>query len=142
MKQVRAKNLDDAGIKAIVGILDGWYGKLTWDLLIDAINLRTHNKYTRQTLHKHERIRNAFELRKMEITKGESATRTVTSPELQKALERIARLEVETKRLESENTQLLEQFVRWAYNANARGLDSDLLNKPLPPVNRGQVKSK
>jgi len=137
MKHLRAKNLDDAGIKEIVEILDGWSEKLTWDLLISAINFRTHNEYTRQTLHKHERIRNAFDLRKRALADGDATIRSVRSPELQKALERIARLEVETKRIESENTQLLEQFVRWAYNAHTRGLDSNFLNRPLPPVNRG-----
>lgn len=137
MKQRRAKNLDDAGIKEIVEILDGWSEKLTWDLLIDAINFRTHNEYTRQTLHKHERIRNAFDLRKIALADGDATIRSVRSPELQKALERIARLEVEAKRIESENTQLLEQFVRWAYNAHTRGLDSNFLNRPLPPVSRG-----
>lgn len=137
MTQRRAKNLDDAGIKEIVEILDGWSEKLTWDLLIDAINFRTHNEYTRQTLHKHERIRNAFDLRKIALADGDTTVRSVRSPELQKALERIARLEVETKRMESENTQLLEQFVRWAYNAHTRGLDSNFLNRPLPPVSRG-----
>ena len=136
MKQQRARNLDDAGIKDIVEILDGWSEKLTWDLLIEAINFRTHNKYTRQTLHKHERIKNAFELCKARLADGDVAIRNVRSPELQKALERIARLEAENKRLESENNQLLEQFVRWAYNAYTRGLDSQFLNQPLPPVNR------
>ena len=137
MKQRRAKNLDDAGIKEIVEILDGWSEKLTWDLFIDAINFRTHNEYTRQTLHKHERIRNAFDLRKLALSDGDATIQTVRSPEFQKALERIARLEGEAKRIESENTHLLEQFVRWAYNAHTRGLDSDFLNRPLPPVNRG-----
>jgi uncharacterized protein (UPF0335 family) len=137
MTQRRARNLDDAGIKEIVEILDGWSEKLTWDLLIEAINFRTHNEYTRQTLHKHERIRNAFDLRKIALADGDVTIRSVRSPELQKALERIARLEVEAKRIESENTQLLEQFVRWAYNAHTRGLDSNFLNRPLPPVNRG-----
>ena len=136
MKQQRAKNLDDAGIKNIVEILDGWSEKLTWDLLIEAINFRTHNKYTRQALHKHERIRNAFELRKTSLADGDATIRNVRSPELQKALERIARIEAENKRLESENNQLLEQFVRWSYNAYTRGLDSEFLNQPLPPVNR------
>ena len=136
MKQQRARNLDDAGIKDIVEILDGWSEKLTWDLFIEAINFRTHNKYTRQTLHKHERIKNAFELCKARLADGDVAIRNVRSPELQKALERIARLEAENKRLESENNQLLEQFVRWAYNAYTRGLDSQFLNQPLPPVNR------
>ena len=136
MKQQRARNLDDAGIKDIVEILDGWSEKLTWDLLIEAINFRTHNKYTRQTLHKHERIKNAFELCKARLADGDVAIRNVRSPELQKALESIARLEAKNKRLESENNQLLEQFVRWAYNAYTRGLESEFLNQPLPPVNR------
>jgi uncharacterized protein (UPF0335 family) len=140
MTQKRAKNLDDAGIKQIVEILDGWSGKLTWDLLIDAIELRMHNRYTRQTLHKHERIYNAFELRKEGIAEGDGEIRTVRSPELQKSLERIARLEVENNRLQSENEKLLEQFARWAYNAHTRGLDNKFLNQPLPPVNRGQAK--
>ena len=136
MKQQRARNLDDAGIKDIVEILDGWSEKLTWDLLIEAINFRTHNKYTRQALHKHQRIKNAFELCKARLADSDVAIRNVRSPELQKALERIARVEAENKRLESENNQLLEQFVRWAYNAHTRGLESDFLNQPLPPVNR------
>lgn len=140
MAQKRAKNLDDADIKQIVEILDGWSEKLTWELLIDAIELRMYNRYTRQTLHKHERIRNAFELRKTGLANGDGVIRRVLSPELQKALERLARLQAENKRLESENEQLLEQFVRWAYNAHTRGLDNKFLNQSLPPVNRGQAK--
>lgn len=34
------------------------------------------------------------------------------------------------------NEVLLEQFVRWAYNAGTRGLTEDFLNQPLPPPNR------
>ena len=138
MAQKRAKNLDDADIKQIVEILDGWSEKLTWELLIDAIELRMHNRYTRQALHKHERIRNAFELRKAGLAHGDGEMQVVRSPELQKSLERIARLEVENKRLVSENEQLLEQFARWAYNAHTRGLDNRFLNQALPSVNRGQ----
>ena len=140
MAKARAKNLGDAEIKQIAEILDGWSEKLTWELLIDDIELRLHNRYTRQALHKHERIRHAFELTKKrlgETTHGE--VRHVASPELQIALERIARLEAENRRLESENNQLLEQFIRWAYNAHTRGLDKDFLSRALPPVNRGQT---
>ena len=140
MAKKRSKNLGDAEIKQIVEILDGWTGKLTWELLIDAIELRMFNRYTRQSLFKHERIRHAFELRKNEIPlEGETVSR-VESPQLQAALDRIARLETENRRLESENNRLLEQFARWAYNAHIRGLDKDFLNQPLPAVNRGQTK--
>lgn len=136
----RSKNLGDAEIKQIVEILDEWSDKLTWDLLINAIELRMFSRYTRQALYKHERIRNAFELKKSELSEGGKGVTRVVSPQLQIALGRIARLESENRRLESENNQLLEQFARWAYNAHTRGLDHEFLNRPLPSVNRGQTK--
>ena len=138
MKQKRAKNLTDANIKQIVEILDGWSGKLSWNLLIDAIELRLFNRYSRQALFKHERIRNAYELRKKNPSHNKEYNET-KSPELKVALDRIARLEAENRRLESENEHLLEQFARWAYNAHTRGLDKAFLNQPLTTVNRGQT---
>jgi uncharacterized protein (UPF0335 family) len=136
----RSKNLGDDEIKQIVEILDGWFDKLSWELLIDAIELRMFNRYTRQALYKHERIRHAFELKKNELSGGGTDTKRVASPQLQIALDRIARLEAENRRLESENNMLLEQYARWAYNAHTRGLDHEFLNRPLPSVNRGQTK--
>lgn len=136
----RSKNLGDAEIKQIAEILDGWSGKLSWELLIDAIELRMFSRYTRQALYKHERISHAFELKKNELSEGGKHVKRVASPQLQIALDRIARLESENRRLESENNQLLEQFARWAYNAHTRGLDHEFLNRPLPSVNRGQTK--
>lgn len=140
MVKKRSKNLGDAEIRQIAEILDGWSGKLTWDLLIDAIELRMFNRYTRQALYKHERIRHAVELRKSDLSRGEKGATRVASPQLQIALDRIARLDVENRRLESENNLLLEQFARWAYNAHTRGLGHDFFNRPLPSVNRGQTK--
>lgn len=140
MVQKRSRNLGDAEIKQIVEILDGWSGKLSWELLIDAIELRMFNRYTRQALYKHERIRHAFDIRKKDLAGNDGDVRKVESPQLQIALDRLARLEAENRRLDSENNQLLEQFARWAYNAHTRGLDHDFLNRDLPPVNRGQTK--
>jgi hypothetical protein len=136
----RSKNLGDAEIKRIVEILDGWSDKLSWDRLIDAIELRMFNRYTRQALYKHERVRHAFEFKKNEMAEGGRDVKQVASPQLQIALDQIARLESENRRLESENNLLLEQYARWAYNAHTRGLDYDFLNRPLPAVNRGQTK--
>jgi hypothetical protein len=141
MVQKRSKNLGDAEVRQIVEILDGWSGKLGWELLIDAIELRMFNRYTRQALYKHERIRHAFDLRKKDISGNDGDVRRVESPQLQIALDRIARLEAENSRLESENNKLLEQYARWAYNAYTRGLDHDFLNRALPPVNRGQTRN-
>jgi len=141
--QKRSKNLGDKDIKLIVEILDGWSGKLTWGLLIDAIELRIRNRYTRQTLYKHERIRHAYGLLKENLSETDGGERRiVSSPELQAALDKVARLEAENRRLESENERLLEQFVRWAYNAHVKGMNEESLNRPLPLVNRGQTLGK
>lgn len=139
MHKQRSKNLGDSDVKKIVEMLDGWSGKLTWALLIDAIELRLFNCYTRQALFRHERIRNAYELKKNEVS-IQGKVRPVKSHQFQIASDRIAKLQSENKRLESENHQLLEQFARWAYNAYGRGLSLDFLNRPLPPVNRGQTR--
>lgn len=134
---MRARNLTDADIEKIVEILDGWTGKLRWELLIDAIEQQLFIRYTRQALHKHARINNAFVNRKQELARTAGKTpKQVESPELQLALDRIERLANECSRLKSENNLLLEQFVRWAYNAHLRGLDEQFLNQPLPDVNR------
>lgn len=135
----RSRNLGDSEIKQIAEMLDGWSGKLSWKLLIDAIELRIFSRYTRQALYKHERIRNAFELKKKEGSEDGKDVKRVSSLPSQITLDRIARLVSENRRLESENNQLLEQFARWAYNAHTRGLDHEFLNRPLPSVNRGQT---
>ncbi|NIF56251.1 hypothetical protein [Burkholderia sp. Ax-1724] len=137
MTRLREKNLGDEVIETIVQVLDGWSGKLSWEALIDAIEKRTGLKYTRQALHRHERIRLAFTVRKKQLSRqpDEQSHETV-SPELQAALQRIVRLEAENQRLAAENSSLLEQFARWAYNAQTRNLTKEILNSPLPAVDR------
>jgi hypothetical protein len=136
----RAKNLSDEDVVKIVEVLDGWAGKLTWELFIVAIEKRLFARYTRQALHKHTRIKDAFSHRKAILANdGDRPRKMASSPELQFALDRIDRLTGEVERLKAENTRLLEQFVRWAYNAHTRGLDEGFLTRPLPPVNRQQT---
>lgn len=140
----RARNLDDQNIKLIVEIIDGMGKELSWNALIDAVALRLGSTYTRQALHKHERIRAAFTQRKRGAASAldKPEPKRSGSIELQKAMERIERLVAQNERLEMENNHLLEQFARWAYNAHTRGLDEEFLNRPLPPVNRGKTKVK
>lgn len=140
MTRVRAPNLDEDAIATIVGILDGWTGKLSWESLIEAVERHTHARYTRQALHKHERIKRAFSLRRKAImeARGDRGP-NADSPELQAALERLTRLEGENARLRAENDALLGQFACWAYNAHTRGLDQAFLSRPLPSVNRDQT---
>jgi hypothetical protein len=139
---MRSKNLDGKDIADIVAILDGWTGPLTWDFLIEIIEKRQFTCYTRQALHRHERIRQAFSMRKAAMTACQSGIDTeleTSSPELDAALARMGRLENENTRLIAENGRLIEQFIRWAYNAHTRGLDHHFLNRALPKVDRDQT---
>lgn len=139
MSRRRAKNLDDEAIKRIVEILDGWSGDLSWQALIEQIQARLQSKYTRQALHRHERIRLAFEKTKERLANPGKKQRDPADL-VRVPAGRISRLEAENDRLQQENDRLLEQFVRWAYNAHTRGLDEAFLNRPLPPVDRRPTK--
>jgi hypothetical protein len=57
------------------------------------------------TLHKHERIRHAFDLQKKNLSEDAGEVRRVASPELQVALDRIAGLEAEFSELISSSSQ-------------------------------------
>lgn len=137
MRRKRSRNLDDAAISDIVGILDRWTGPLSWEILIRCIEELMRVRYTRQALNNHERIKMAFSLRRQAIkTIGGRTRASATTLEFDSLLQINARLEAETARLKTENTRLLEQFVRWSYNANNRGVGEEVLNRPLPAVNR------
>lgn len=139
MSRARERNLDDEVVAGIVQVLDGWSGKLSWEALIEAVEKRAGLRYTRQALHRHERVRVAFTVRKKALSgQSHELEHVAATPELQMALDRIARLEGENQRLEAENSNLLEQFARWAYNAQTRNLTKEFLNNPLPTVDREQ----
>jgi hypothetical protein len=110
---------------------------LSWNSLIEAIDERTRVRYTRQALNNHERIKLAFSVRReaLKATRGPTRVATAT-PEHAALLQINARRGAEIERLKAENARLLEQFVRWAYNANTRGVSEEVLNRPLPAVNR------
>jgi hypothetical protein len=138
MRHRRSRNLDDAAISEIVGIVDGCTGPLSWNILIEAIDELTGVRYTRQALNNHERIKLAFAVRRETLkTTGVPTRIDKASPEHAALLQVNARQEAQIDRLKAENARLLEQFVRWSYNANNRGVGEEVLNRPLPAVNRG-----
>ena len=138
MRHRRSRNLDDAAISEIVGIVDGCTGPLSWKRLIEAIEELTRVRYTRQALNNHARIKLAFSVRRESLKATGIPMRVNTAtPELAALRQVNARREAEIDRLKAENARLLEQFVRWSYNANNRGVGEEVLNRPLPDVNRG-----
>jgi hypothetical protein len=132
-----AKHLTDADIERIVEILDGWREKLGWEALCDACLPIIGTKPARQTLMKYVRIKNAFIAAKKRIKEGLPALAAPLS--MRVAIERITRLERENERLKRENTELLQQFVVWQYNAHIHGLSDRELRKALPKIDRGQT---
>ncbi|WP_454730869.1 MULTISPECIES: hypothetical protein [Cupriavidus] len=140
----RARNLGDQDIEAIARLLDGWDGKLSWELLIETVETRLKARYTRQALSQHARIKQAFQLTKERLTglprSKKQGSAGLGATEAQALLERYQRLEAENARLKAENERLLEQFVVWAYNASNRGLDAQFLSQPLPRVDREQTR--
>ena len=132
----RGRNLSDQDIEIIVDILDGWTGKLTWECLIEAINERLYRRYTRQALHKHDRIHNAFKGRKAALRGKLPIEHRAVTPEMQVLIQENAKLKAKIDRIEQENTRLLDQFVTWVHNGRFGGLELRKLNQPLPPANR------
>lgn len=141
MVKRRARVIDDDVIEVVLHILDGWKGKLTWELLIAAIKASISAHYTRQALSGHTRISEAFVLRKKGLAKevgklpsGDARTNGY--------LETIARLKVANQRLEAEVNNYREMFIRWTFNAQGKNLTAEFLNRPMLPPDRNATKEK
>lgn len=135
-----AKHLSPKDLDMIVGLIDGWEGKLAWEALCDAIEPLIGSRPTRQTLNSHEKIKSAFTHHKARLKSGFISTKRPAS--LSIAEQRIRRLEAENHRLERENERLLERFMRWQYNAHKFNVSADKLDAPLPFVDRDSSEAK
>lgn len=129
-----AKHLTARDIELLVGLIDGWNDKLTWDALCDEAANLIGTKPTRQTLNAHPAVKSAFSDKKTQLKTGLKPTKRPQS--LAIAEQRINRLESENQRLKAENDRLLERFIRWQYNAQKRGLSHAVLDEPLPKIDR------
>ncbi len=141
MKKNRAPDLTHERITAIVETLDAWKGKLTWELLLDAMKASTGYRYSRFTFAEYPEVANAFSLRKDALRgtlpreRGEPRDERVRA-----ALAQANRYKAKAERLEAENQLLTEQFVTWAINAERKGVTMDMLNAPLPKPERDRSK--
>ncbi len=138
MRKARAPALTGDRVEATIKILDEWSGKLTWELLIKAVEEATGITYSRFTLMDREQIADAFALRKR--LSPATATTTPRDERVRAALEQVERYRMKVARLEQENQALLEQFVIWATNAERKGVTMSMLNAPLPKPQRDRTK--
>lgn len=142
--------------ETILAIIDGWTGKLTYDLLSEKLQSELGLKRlpSRHTYTKHDEIKHAFDLKKEELRNKKSAAieeakslfdRDVKLSKLlgnlnnddatiAELIKRVETLENENERLNSENKRLgdqrdilLERFARWQHNLQK--MDGVDLNK-------------
>lgn len=135
-----AKHLSTKDLDLIVKTIDAWDGKLGWEALCDAVEPLIGTRPTRQTLNAHQRIKDAFTHQKARLKSGFVSTKRPAS--LSIAEQRIRRLEAENSRLQRENNQLLERFMRWQYNAHKFNVSAEKLDAPLPFVDRDSSEAK
>ena len=130
-----AKHLSKRDVEAVVNHILGWDDeKLTWNAVLDSIESLIGYKPTRQTLYANQDIRDAFKSRKTGIRQ-----KGIDKPKpsnLNVAADRIAHLKAENDMLKKKNAALLEQFVKWQYNAYKYGLTEQKLNEALPMIDR------
>jgi len=130
------KHLTPELIEQIVEIINGWSGKLTWPLIVAAVERNLGWKYTRQTLAKNDDIKDAFLIKKEQLS-GDGFEPTYYTPrEMKKALDQLDRLKAENRVLKRKVKAQAAQRMQWAYNAGIEGLTEDKLNAPLPSVDR------
>lgn len=142
--------------ETILAIIDGWTGKLTYDLLSEKLQSELGLKRlpSRHTFIKHDEIKHAFDLKKEELRNKKSAAieeakslfdsdvklskllgnlsnDDATIAELIKRVEKLEndneRLNSENKRLGDQRDILLERFARWQHNLQK--MDGVDLNK-------------
>lgn len=141
MKKARAPKLTAERIQKVLDTLDCWKGKLTWDLLIKAVQETTGITYSRFTFAEYPAITNAFTLRKETLRRtADKPARTPKDLHIRAAMAQAERYKVKAERLEAENQLLLEQFVTWAHNAERKGVTMDMLNAPLSKPQRDRTK--
>lgn len=129
-----AKHLTSKDIAILINLIDSWEGKLGWETLCDAAAPLIGARPTRQTLSSHSKVKAAFGHKKQQQKNGLVTTKRPAS--LSIAEQRIARLESENSRLNSENAHLLERFIKWQYNAYKHGISKEKLDAELPPIDR------
>lgn len=128
---MKAPRLNDEDIEKAVRLLESWHGKLTWDRYLPVLAGQIGHTYTKMAMHKHPKVMVAWDAAKMRLQANGLGT-IHGNQVIELAKRRISELEAKNERLELENHQLLEKFLRWSYNAKGRGMTPADLDKELP----------
>lgn len=127
--------LTEVDVKHIEAIIRNWRSsKLTWDMVVIACKNELGIETTRKTLLTRVNIKTAMRLRKAELKAPSQVPRKFS--DIDRANDRITRLTQRIVELEKAQEVLIDQFTRWAYNADAYGLNETILSQPIPKPHR------
>lgn len=130
--------LTDEDVRRIVTLIETWEGSLTWERLVERVELVLRRAYSRQALDAHEEIKATFQARKSHMRmicdslRAGKAARDEVPPELALALQRAEAAELRVEVLEEQLDRYRVQFAVWLYNARNGGIPEERLNAPLP----------
>jgi len=123
--------LSKTDVKRITTMIRDWRNsKLTWALVVLACENELGIETTRKTLLTRDSIKTGIKLRKIELKAPSQSPRQFT--DIDRANDRIARLTQRVAELEEAQETLIGQFARWAYNADAHGLNETILSQSIP----------
>jgi hypothetical protein len=132
------KRLREQDITAIVDMIRGWKkDKITWQMICTASGKLLSGIPTRQALQAHKPIKEAYLVRRDNLKVHDTNLSHPSS--LAIAAQRISRQQSIIDELTRKNQALMEQFVRWQYNAYKHGLKEHQLNEPLPHIDRDRT---
>jgi hypothetical protein len=140
-RQSKAR-LDQADLSTIVGMIETWNGALTWEALVERVELAVGRPFTRQALDGHASIKLAFQARKERLRNIRASLRAGRAPdgdvpaEMTVLLQRAEALQGRVDTLEALIRAYEAKFVTWLHNARGRGISEEVLNAPLPPIDR------
>ena len=130
-----AKHLTKNEVSIVIDAIDVWSEpKLTWNDICNTCEELIGRKPTRQSLNSNHQIKLAYTTKKETLKKG--VVRQPVPSSLKAGADRIKRLESQIDRLKAENRLLSEKFTVWQYNAYTKGITEEMLNKPLPEIDR------
>lgn len=135
-----ARHLTERHTQILVDLIDAWSGKLTWEGLCSKGSEVLGFRPTRQTLYAHQAVKEAYDVKKSHLKTGLMPSKRPES--LAIAEQKIRKLESEVARLTSENERFIEQFIRWQYNAQKRGISRAVLDDHLPVIDRDSSEKK
>jgi len=122
-------------IEATINIINSWKDdKLTWEGICLASEAIVGKKPTRQSLNNNKLIKEAYNAKKKGLKVH--GPRVSLPSSLNAAAERINKMQGEIDALKMKNSALLEQFVKWQYNAYKYGVKEYQLNESLPRIDR------